>query len=758
MAIPGSQQNANPQKDTVEDEESHSSIVDGATPLPSLSSISPSVPPSDRVLCVTAEGPVPEAQRHQRQPVLGEGEGRPGKHLQHSERAYEESGHGSAILLNANGPAVAVETVEMVAGINEFRDIHSIFDLPHNPLHSTSSVEAVGTATEIDFQQPSPLPPPPVELAVANAVAPSSPQRQRLELNRLLSSSDKSEWIENDAHAAGRLGQTGDNNYSDDDDEMNDGVNIAGLEGQRNNDNGHVWYGDTAVVQPNLDQDKKNPSMAFSHPEQPTPLVLSTITITPAARTGSFQSQSSRTLPPFSTQEQQQRQPSLETVPLEYYQSTFARDSNSYYDDTTNNSCQPRTTSFLPWDTRKDLNESSSSSAVPLFVFHQQQQDEDHYLEPPYPRQDLLNQHRPSDSSEVLMLQQQEFLRLIRLRSKPSSVVSANDPALGALSEKTEVLQDHPLSDKTEIDFNNSSGYFINNDSYQQRQFQQQQHYQDFIPPRRQSLEYHDNYNTSQHPHNSEAMLRIKLREKMTPPPGEEGASKRLSVFIPPDSLPPESDEILRNRESAKPNGASHTIANANAVNANVNRISNNIPNTSAVSSGRNSRSSSSRGNPNVKVNAVVNNAIADESSHPSYSSTHLQNYVNSTMPHPYQHPQSGRSSVQSFNLTSTNINPTNLTNPTNNMAGVYNANAGPGSGSGSGAGRSPYGHENAHGGINNWTTTTVGSGVAPSASSGGIAGEDAQGRWVGSPTGADNRVSTYGTSDIHKSRCCIIQ
>lgn len=672
-----------------------------------------------------------------------------------------ESGHGSALLLNANGPAVAVGAVEMVASINEHRDIHSIFDLPHDLSPSTSSVAAVGTAREIDFQQPSPLPPPPTEPAVVNAVVPSSPQRQRMELNRLLSSSDKSEWIENGAHAAGGLGQTGDNSYNDD--EMNDGVNITGPEGQRNNDIGHVWYGDTAVAQPNLDQDKKDPSMAFSHLEQPTPLVLSTITRTPGAKTGSFQSQSSRTLPPFSTQGQQQRRHSLEPVPQEYYQSTppFSSNSNSYYSDI-NNRGQPRTATFLPWDTKQELNEPSPSSAPPLFVFHQQQQEEDLYLEPPYPHQDLLNQHRPSDCSEVLMLQQQEFLRLTRLRSQASSVVSANDPALGAFSEKTEVLQDHPMSDKTEIDFNNNRGNFINDSSYhfQQQQFQQQR-YQDFIPPHRYSQEYYDDYNISQHPDNNEMMLRVKLQEKMTLPPGEEVASKRLSMYIPPDSLPPEFDEIPKSRESAKTNRAGHAIANANAANANVNRTSNNIPNASAGSSGRNSRSSSSRGNPNVKVNANVNNAITDGFSHPSYSSTHLQNYVNTTMPHPYQHPQSGRSSVQSFNLTSTNVNPTHLTNPTNSVAGVYNFNAGPASGSRSGAGRSPYGHGNTHGGNsgnNNWTTTTVGSGGAPSPSSGGITGEDAQGRWVGSPTGADNRVSTYGTSDIHKSKCCIIQ
>ncbi|KAF9146692.1 hypothetical protein BGX30_010754 [Mortierella sp. GBA39] len=698
--ISAGQQNANPQKDTVEDEESHSSIVDGATPPSSSSSISPSVSPSDRVLCVAATGLAPEAQGHQRQPVLEEGEGRLEQYFQQpDEGAYVESVHGSVSLPNANGPAATIESVEMaMVGTYEPRDIHSIFDPPHDPPPSASAA-AVGTATGIDSRQPlqSPLPPPPLsQPAVVDAVVPSSPPQQRMELDRLLSSSDKSEWIENGAHAADRLGQTGDNNYSND--EMNDGVNIAGLEGQKNSDDGHAWCGDTAVVQPNLDQDKRNPSMAFSHLEQPTPTVLPTRTRTSAAITGPFQAQSSRAISPFSTQGQQQRrQPSLETVPQEYYQSIspLSSNSNSYYNDT-NNSGQPKTAAFPPWDIRLEPSEPPSSSAAPLSVFHQQQQEENYYLEPPYPHQDRLSQHRPSDCSELLMLQQQEFLRLTRLRSQPSSVVSANDPALGAFSEKTEVLQDYPLSDKSEIDFIN---------------------------------------NTSQHPDNNETMQR-KLREKMTSPPGEEGAPKRLSVFIPPNSLPPEFDEMLRKRESAK-----------------TNRASNNIPNGSAGSSGRNSQSSSSRGNANV------NYAISDESSHPSYSSTHLQNYVNTTMPHPHQHPQSGRSSVQSINLTP--ISPTRLTSPTNSMNGVYNFSAGHRSSSGSGAGRSPYGHGNAHGGgsgNNNRTTTTVGSGVARSASSGGIAGEDAQGRWVGSPTGADNRVSTYGTADIHKSRCCIIQ
>lgn len=769
LTIPGSQQNANPQKDTVGDEESRSSTVDGISP-PSSSSMSPSVSPPNRVPNVAATSVAPEAQGHQRQPVLREGEGRPKQHFQRpGEGAYVESVHGSISLLNANGPVAAIETVEMaMVGINEHSDIHSIFDPPHDPPPSTSSAAAVGTATEIDSRQPSQTPLLPLPLSqptVVDAVVPSSPQQQRMELNRLLSTSDKSEWIENGAHAVGGLGQAGDNNYYND--AMSDGVNIVGLEGQRNNDNEHVWYGDTAVVQPNLVQDKRDPSMGFSHLEQSTPSVLSTITITPAARAGSFQSRPSWNLSPFSTlgQQQQRQQPSLETAPQEYYQSTppFSGNSNNYYSDA-NHSSQPR--SFLPWDIKQELDEPSSSSLAPLSIFHHQQQEEDHYLEP-YPRQDLLNQHRPSDSSEVLMLQQQEFLRLTRLRSQRSSVVAANDPALSAFSEKTEVLQDHPLPDKTEFDVNNNSGNFFNESTYyfQQQQLQQQQQYQDFAPLSRQSQEYYDYNNTSQHQDNNEAM-RLRLRKKSipstpsTPPPevdaSKNSKSKRMSVFIPPDSLPPEFDEILKNRESVQPNRAGHAIANANAANANANRVSNNIPNASAGSSGRNSRTSSSRGNPNV--NADVNNAIADEPSHPSYSSTHLQNYVNTTMTYPHLHPQSGRSSVQSFNLAPTNVNPTNLTNPTNSMAGVYNFNPGPGSGSGAGAGRSPYGHGNAHVGTsgNNRTTTTVGSGVAPS--SGGIAGEDAQGRWVGSPTGADNRVSTYGTSDIHKSRCCIIQ
>ena len=450
LTNPGGQQNANPQKDTVEVEESHSSTVDGAI-LPSLSS-------------------VPEAQGYQRQPVLEEGEGRPEQHFQQpDEGAYVESVHGSVSLLNAYGPA-AIETVEL-AMVNEHPNIHNIFDPPYDPPPSTSSAAAVSTAIEIDTRQPSqsplPPPPPPSQPALLYAVVPSSPQQQCMELNRLLSSSDKSEWTENDAHAAGGLDQTGDSSYYND--EMNDGVNIAGLEGQRNNDDEHVWYGDTAVVQPNLDQDKRDPSMAFSHLEQPTPPVLSTITRIPAARTGSFQLQSSLTFPPYFTQGQQHRQqPSLETVPQEYYQSVspFSRNSSSYYNDS-DNSGQPRTASFPLWDIKQELDESSSSSAAPQSVFHQQQQKEELYLEPPYPHQDLLNQHRPSDSSEVLMLQQQEFLRLARLRSKPSSVVAANDPALGALSEKTEILQDYPLSNKTEIDFYNDTSY-----QFQQQRFQ----------------------------------------------------------------------------------------------------------------------------------------------------------------------------------------------------------------------------------------------------------------------------------------------
>ncbi|KAF9155429.1 hypothetical protein BG015_009897 [Linnemannia schmuckeri] len=753
LTIPGGQQNANPQEDTVEDqskeeEESHPSTVDGSTP-PSLSSSTlPWVSSSDRVLSAVATAFVSETQGHQRQPVLEGEERRRKQQLQQLDGTYVESGHGLALILNANG-SPAVDTMEMRPGINEHRDIHSIFDY-HNSLYP-SSAAAVDTATEIESQQPWPLPLPPTQPAVVDAVVPSSPQRH-MELNRLLSSSDKSEWNENDAHASGGggLGQPGDSyNYNSNND-INDGVNIAGLEGQRNNDDGYVWDRDTIVVQTNLDQDKRDPSMAFSHLEQPTPPLVSSI---PSARIGSFQSSFSRTFPPFSTEEQhhqQRHQPSLETIPQEYYQPTTPFSGNTDTYNNTNNNVQARTTSFLPWDNKQELNESSSAAA-PLFVFQHQQKEEYLYLEPPYPRQDLLSQHRPSDCSEDLMLQQQEFLRLTRLRSQPSSVVVANDPALRALSEKTEVLQD-PLSDKTEIDFNNNSDNFFNdnNQFYQQQQFQQQQRYQDFAQLSRRSEKYYDNYNTSQ-PDNDKMVMGTKLREKKTPPLGE-GTPNRGSVYISPSSLPPEFGEIVRNRDYANSNRAGTAIASANAANANANRISNNITSASAGSSGRNSRSSSSRGH---AINANANNVITEGPSHPSYSSTHLQNYVNTTMPHPYQHPQSGRSSVQSINLTPTNVNPTNLTNPTNSLTGVYNFNTSPGSGSG--VGRSPYGHGHTHGCSNNRTTTTVGSGVTPSMSSGGITGEDAQGRWVGSPTGADNRVATYGTSDIHKSRCCTI-
>jgi hypothetical protein len=783
LTFPG-QQNANSQ-DAIEDElqeeveeekreeENHSSIGNGPNPPLSSSSISPSVSALNRVPSGVATGFLQQFEGHRQHPVLEE-------HIQQRQpnNAMVESGQVLNLLPNANGSINAVETVEMAKRENECRDIHSID--PHDPLSPLTAV-AVASATEIDPRQPFPLPPPATtQPAVVNAVVPSG-TRQRMELNRLLSS-DKSEWFENGAHGHGGSEPDDRNNFNYSD--MTNGVIIAGLEGQRNNDDDeHVWDGDTALLQPNSDQDKRDPSMAFSHLEQqqPSPSFVSS-SATPARVP--LQHPLSRNLAHFSP-EQQQQQSRLETVPQDYYKPTppFPGNYDTYNSNNNNNNItttngQPRTASFLPWDNKHELNEPSSLLAVPQSgrQFYsdprqqEQQQEPDFGLEPP--RQDLLSQHRPSDSSEVLMLQQQEYLRLTRLRSQPSSVVIANDPALAALSEKTEVLQDHhPLSDKTEIDYHHFGDNSSNNQFQQQQnqQFQQQQrsqfqyfpppaarrlseeyyqhfpspavrrpseeHYQQFPFPavRRPSEEYYHNNSTSQpNEEEDDEMLRFRQKKKDLPPDG-----RRNSKFYPESPIAQEFVDALDRSRTGASASVNNAIANA------------------GIGSNNNSRRNSSRNN-------SANNAI-EAPSHPSYSSTHLQKYVNTTMQQPHSHPPSGRSSVQSINLT-----------PTNGVAGGYNFNTGPGSGSGSGSrsgsgsssfnanGRNPYRQGSGSNGINhsNRTTTTVGSsnnGVAPSMRSGGITGEDAQGRWVGSPTGADNRVATFGTSDVHKGRCCII-
>ncbi|KAG0301888.1 hypothetical protein BGZ97_002575, partial [Linnemannia gamsii] len=512
LTFPG-QQNANSQ-DAIEDElqeeveeekreeENHSSIGNGPNPPLSSSSISPSVSALNRVPSGVATGFLQQFEGHRQHPVLEE-------HIQQRQpnNAMVESGQVLNLLPNANGSINAVETVEMAKRENECRDIHSID--PHDPLSPLTAV-AVASATEIDPRQPFPLPPPATtQPAVVNAVVPSG-TRQRMELNRLLSS-DKSEWFENGAHGHGGSEPDDRNNFNYSD--MTNGVIIAGLEGQRNNDDDeHVWDGDTALLQPNSDQDKRDPSMAFSHLEQqqPSPSFVSS-SATPARVP--LQHPLSRNLAHFSP-EQQQQQSRLETVPQDYYKPTppFPGNYDTYNSNNNNNNItttngQPRTASFLPWDNKHELNEPSSLLAVPQSgrQFYsdprqqEQQQEPDFGLEPP--RQDLLSQHRPSDSSEVLMLQQQEYLRLTRLRSQPSSVVIANDPALAALSEKTEVLQDHhPLSDKTEIDYHHFGDNSSNNQFQQQQnqQFQQQQRsqFQYFPPPaaRRLSEEYYQHF------------------------------------------------------------------------------------------------------------------------------------------------------------------------------------------------------------------------------------------------------------------------
>ncbi|KAF9092292.1 hypothetical protein BGX23_004430 [Mortierella sp. AD031] len=512
------------------------------------------------------------------------------EHQRAGGEANVESSQGLSSPAIANGSGIDVELTDRL----ENRDIHRE--------HPSA---AVGYALEVDarYTLPPPLSSPPAlfHQAAAAGVVPSS---LSMDVNRL--DHDKGEWVE----GANGLG-----------DDVTMGVNLGGQEVHREGDadGGYVWnHGDTddtGVRDPRpkkLGKDKKEWCMPLSHLE-------------PSAST-SFQPlrPSSRT-PPFSTEDYHHQQTAY-----------FGQQQDHY----TNG--QPRTPSFFYWN-KQELGESDNRQ-------YQDPSNPD-YLQAPHP--DLLSQHRPSDTSEVLMLQQQEFLRQTRLRSQPSSVVIENDPHLRSLSEKSEVLLQDPLTTTSSFSSDHPP--------------QGQPQYQD-IPPS------DDNSESEEMPRKNKNKNKNK----------NQNQKRRGSTFFSTTPLDDDDDPPSRH----------------------------------------------------------------------SYSSLHLQNYLDTLATNPMNNSSNSNNNSNNNSRMSLSIGMRPLdinnggipssANPANN-AGAFNLNSG----------RTPYKY--LVGPERQISANSTNASASASTSTGGIQGEDAHGRWVGSPTATDPRVAIFDPSEVKKSRCCII-
>ncbi|KAF9906527.1 hypothetical protein EC991_000534 [Linnemannia zychae] len=584
-----------------------------------------------------------------------------------------ETGQGLAPLMNADSGTTVDDRVEL-ARVYEDRDYHRDED----PLPST----AIDTEAPQQLTQSLPLTTPDVII----------PSNHNMESRQLLSNSggDKGEWIENeiDNDRGGDVGHG----------RAHGGVNIAG---HRNNDDGHVWNGDAVVVQSNLDQDKRMP---FA-PE----FIRTESSQSPTTEEGStgptpLQPFISRTPLPFHSTENQQGSTQA------FEQQQQQQQQNELNGTFTNR--QPSTSNFLSWDTKEELfnNPSPTSPLDRQFYYPLQNLRNTNYPPSFQPRQDLLSQHRPSDSSEVLMLQQQEFLRQTRLRSQPSSVVIGNDPALNNISAF--------YTDKAEVEPQD----YLNNEQFQQQGQQNQQHYHNVLPPPQPS-----NYNSNSGDYNNDSMLfetRLNNRE-------QKDENRRQSLYIPSStSTFPFSQSLEGQQQQVQ----------------------------------------------QQQQQQQQKQEYDDAPPRPSYSETHLHHYVetqviNQTTPKIANHHSMAYRSAAGVNdnADGTSVGagrggdfPTSGTSTGVNLSPGHNAayllnnprgNLSDPSGGLATRRRSNdlYGRQ----GINsNGTTTTL---ASTSTRTGGIQGEDAQGRWIGSPTGPDQRVINY-PSEIHKSRCCIIQ
>ncbi|KAF8925335.1 hypothetical protein BGZ58_000904 [Dissophora ornata] len=147
-----------------------------------------------------------------------------------------------------------------------------------------------------------------------------------------------------------------------------------------------------------------------------------------------------------------------------------------------------------------------------------------------------------------------------------------------------------------------------------------------------------------------------------------------------------------------------------------------------------------------------------DTPDRPSYSSSHLQHYLNTTLP-----TQNARESRQR--------SPGIAMSPLNSTFIVPSAGSSVGGGGGGGVADvtdvvAPYAVANAHtntvDGVGRTTPESVGrtmanAGLRKSASTQGrIVGEDDQGRWIAGTAENDRRVTQFDP-EVHKSKCCLI-
>ncbi|KFH66200.1 hypothetical protein MVEG_08300 [Podila verticillata NRRL 6337] len=311
-----------------------------------------------------------------------------------------------------------------------------------------------------------------------------------------------------------------------------------------------------------------------------------------------------------------------------------------------------------------------------------EKQDYNEYI-PTEPGLDYLDPrpgstHRSSGSSDEFMLQQQEFLRLTRLRSQSLKNNLNNQFSIGK-SEFDNIKEEEPsaiplqsfysLSTKTELDYPTTpSGYpgpYQQQYHHQQQQAKQEYHpYSNSTTPLASPSNItNNNYNYNYSNNNMPTPMVSDLVPSRTPkvPPIISSSSfsqRSSSPHIQPQPQPSQ-------QQPPPPPGKKEADPDDEAP------------------------------------------------SRPSYSSSHLQNYVDTTMVL-----QSGLASAERRQS------------------------------QGQLAGLSGY-QQNLR------QRTSVG-GVQGLASQGGIQGEDEQGRWIGGAR-PGSEVRQWGTEDVHKGKCCTI-
>jgi len=435
------------------------------------------------------------------------------------------------------------------------------------------------------------------------------------------------------------------------------------------------------------------------------------------------------------------------------------------------------------------------------------------------------------------MLQQQEFLRLTRLRSQPSSVVCGNDPYLYNLGEKAEVIEDHPLaSDKTEIghDYdgynpqqpnnknNNNNpchyqqkqypqqqqGQYLQQNQYSQQSqypqqsqlFDQQQQQQHQLLPRLPPLSspFHPHYQNQFH--QQQEHYQHQQQQQQQQQQYQQDSTQRpafSSVSAPPPTAPNDM-KLWESRQTTEDNKN------------NTQWDEDDRPIAAVLRKNRNSNSNNVY-NSNKSSKYISDDDDYDENNpqnRPSYSATHLAGYTTELARQTQEEMVQARvrnnqniamqplnssgsantngdrntNSTIIYGTNSSNANGVvmagpdngagvndNLTHPSNTTFGpsgnlinnvhnnVYSSNINNRSNAPYGDIGNPYlpSTQISHGYNTNMPSANASVGTSIGGTS-GIQGEDAQGRWVGAPTGADQKVvATFDQNDVHKSKCC---